>query len=705
MGRETAEGAIRLLSAAPVPAGSMPVVVCPAWGGVLVHECFGHSLEGDGIRKKTSIRASQFGQQVAAKGVLIYDDATVPYSRGSFRVDDEGTPSQKTLVVEDGILRGYLWDVLNARLTGNRSTGNGRRASYREYPIPRMTNTYIAPGKTPPADIIASVDKGFYCANFGGGSVNPADGNFSFHVTEGFIIEKGKLGSPGVERDARRQRRRRHAPHRDARRRSRDRHDDRHLRQVRPVQAGGGRTADRQVQRAHGGRPLMSDAKKIARQLADQALRAGAQEAEAYVQNGRQVQVTVNSGHVDFVREAHTRGGGLRVFVDHKLGFVYSSDFRSDAIADLAQRAVTLARYGLADENAGLPGREWLARGEDRGLELYDDAIPALSTEKRIAMALGMEKAALGVDPRIKRTQGCGVTSFAGSFALASSHGADLEYSGTTMSVFVTALAEDAGGKQQGWSEGGTWRHLAELPDAASLGEKAGRKALERLGPRKVESQKVPVVMHPDMVESWLSRVAGAFSGEEVLKKTSYLHDKLGQTIAASKVTLVNDGRRKRGAGSQPFDGEGVPTRRTVLIEAGVCKSFLYDSYNARKARVEPTGSAGRGYASVPSIDTQNLYLEPGDQTLEQLIAGVQRGFYYIDSGAFGYNTTTGDYSFQASGFWIENGAVAYPVDEITVASTTLDMLRNVDAIGKEIEWRGAVSCPALRISEMTVGG
>jgi len=196
MGRETAEAAIRLLSAAPVPAGSMPVVVGPGWGGVLVHECFGHSLEGDGIRKQTSIRASQFGQQVAAKGVTIYDDGTVPYSRGSFRVDDEGTPSQKNLVVEDGVLRGYLWDLLNARLTGNRSTGNGRRMSYRENPIPRMTNTYIAPGTMDPADILASVDKGFYCANFGGGSVNPADGNFSFHVTEGFLIENGKLTSP-----------------------------------------------------------------------------------------------------------------------------------------------------------------------------------------------------------------------------------------------------------------------------------------------------------------------------------------------------------------------------------------------------------------------------------------------------------------------------------------------------------------------------
>jgi TldD protein len=194
--REAAQAAVQLLAAVPAPAGAMPVVIGPGWGGVLVHECFGHSLEGDAIRKRTSIRTSQLGTRVAAPGVFIYDDSTVPWSRGSFAVDDEGTPGQKTLVVEDGILRGYLWDLLNARLSGHASTGNGRRASYRDYPIPRMTNTYIGPGDCDPAEILASVEHGFYCANLGGGSVNPADGNFSFQVTEGYLVDRGQLGAP-----------------------------------------------------------------------------------------------------------------------------------------------------------------------------------------------------------------------------------------------------------------------------------------------------------------------------------------------------------------------------------------------------------------------------------------------------------------------------------------------------------------------------
>ncbi len=192
---EAADTAIALLTAVDAKAGSYPVVINHGWGGVLVHECFGHSLEGDGIRKKTSIREKQLNQKVCSDIVDIYDDSTVPNARGSFKVDDEGTPSQKSHVVEKGVLKGYLWDRLNADLTGNTSTGNGRRNSYRDFPIPRMTNTYIAGGTSKPADLIASVKNGLYCKNLGGGSVNPADGMFSFVVSEAYLIEDGKITS------------------------------------------------------------------------------------------------------------------------------------------------------------------------------------------------------------------------------------------------------------------------------------------------------------------------------------------------------------------------------------------------------------------------------------------------------------------------------------------------------------------------------
>jgi len=196
VGREAAVDAIELLGAEAPKGGSYPVVVGPGWGGVLVHECFGHSLEGDGIRKETSIRAFQLGKPVCADIVDIYDDSTVPNGRGSFKVDDEGTPSQKSHVVEKGILKGYLWDRLNAQLTEHQSTANGRRQSYREFPIPRMTNTYIAAGKDDPEALIGSIKDGLYCKRLGGGSVNPADGSFSFIVTLSYRIENGKLTAP-----------------------------------------------------------------------------------------------------------------------------------------------------------------------------------------------------------------------------------------------------------------------------------------------------------------------------------------------------------------------------------------------------------------------------------------------------------------------------------------------------------------------------
>ena len=202
LAKKAAGVAVELLSAVEPKAGTYPVVIAPGWGGVLAHECFGHSLEGDGIRKKTSIRATQLGTQVAAKGVNIYDDGTVPNSRGSFRVDDEGTPSHKNHVVEDGVLRGYLWDRLNlefadASVSKNSAlSGNARRNSYRDFPIPRMTNTYIAAGTRDPREIIAEVKQGIYCVNMSGGSVNPADGNFSFACTLAYNIEEGKITSP-----------------------------------------------------------------------------------------------------------------------------------------------------------------------------------------------------------------------------------------------------------------------------------------------------------------------------------------------------------------------------------------------------------------------------------------------------------------------------------------------------------------------------
>jgi PmbA protein len=226
-----------------------------------------------------------------------------------------------------------------------------------------------------------------------------------------------------------------------------------------------------------------------------------------------------------------------------------------------------------------------------------------------------------------------------------------------------------------------------------------------RIGARPVPAARVPVVLHPEIGAAWLADMHDAFGGDAVLKKSSWLSERLGQRIASPLVTLVDDGRRRHGLGSEPYDGEGVPTRRNVLIDHGVCAMFVYDTYHARRAGVRPTGSAVRSYASLPGIGPHDLHLEPGTESPESILARVDRGFYMDDQGSFGFNPVTGDYSYQAQGFWIERGEKTTPVEGVTVAGNSLDMLRGIEAVGNDLMFDHGIACPTLLIAEMTVSG
>jgi PmbA protein len=220
-----------------------------------------------------------------------------------------------------------------------------------------------------------------------------------------------------------------------------------------------------------------------------------------------------------------------------------------------------------------------------------------------------------------------------------------------------------------------------------------------------VPSARVPVILHPDVAANWIAEMHEACSGEAVIKRSSWLTDRLDQIIAAPLLTLVDDGRRIAGIGTEPWDGEGVATRRNVLIEHGRLARFVYDVYHARRANRKSTGSAVRSYSSQPSIGSMNLYVEPGEESPERILQRVDRGFYMDDQGSYGFNSVTGDYSFQAQGFWIEKGEKAFPVEGVTVASNSLEMLKNVVAIGNDLRLDHAVASPTLLIGEMTVSG
>ena len=444
---------------------------------------------------------------------------------------------------------------------------------------------------------------------------------------------------------------------------------------------------------------------RLGAEAVERARRAGADHAEACLESLRSFTVRVNGGEVESLKQSVTRGLGLRVLVGGAQGFVTSTDLAPASLDELARHAVALARFSTPDEANAFPTPADAGDGTPPDLGLVDPALLAWPAERRIEMALTLERIALGCDPRIQRTDGAGVSTRDGHAALVNSGGLARTSSGTTVSAHVVPLAADGEGKQQtGWY-GMVKCRLDELEAPEAIAREAARRALARIGARQVPTARVPVILSPDIAAAWIGELFGAFSGEAHLKRTSWLTGRLGETIAADRLTLVDDGRMPRAVGSEPFDGEGMPTRRNLLIERGRFATILYDHYHARRCGTLSTGSAVRGYSSTPGIGSHNLYVEAGAESPEAILARVERGFYMDDQGSYGFNSTTGDYSFQAQGFWIEHGAKTFPVEGVTVASNSLEMLRNVTAVGNDLRFLGSVASPTLLISEMTVSG
>lgn len=443
----------------------------------------------------------------------------------------------------------------------------------------------------------------------------------------------------------------------------------------------------------------------IAARALEAARHAGAAHAEVVVQHGRAFSVKVQGGHIDTLKQSSAHGLGLRVLVGQKIGFVSTTDFRAGALDDLARRAVALAAFATEDEANAFATPVEAGEAPVADLGLYDPAVLELAPERKIEMAMTLERLALAHDPRIRRTDGAGVSSHDGASLLANTHGLSRFETGTSASFYVVPLADDRDGRQQNGYFSVASRSLAELPALETAATEAAGRAVARIGARPVPSARVPVVMHPDVAGAWIAEVHGAFSGEAIIKQESWLTGKLGQTIASPLLTLVDDGVMPGAVGSSLYDGEGVAARRNVLIDRGRCAMFLYDLYHARRAGTRSTGSAVRSYGSTPGIGSFNLYLEPGADSPEAILAKVDRGFYMDDQGAYGFNDVTGDYSFQAQGFWIEKGEKAFPVDGVTVASNSLEMLKHVAAVGNDLRFLHSVASPTLLIAEMTVSG
>lgn len=447
---------------------------------------------------------------------------------------------------------------------------------------------------------------------------------------------------------------------------------------------------------------MSRDTKKILGTVLSAARKAGATDADAFLQANRELEVRVRDGRAESVKQADSAGLGVRVFAGKSVALVYTSDFRPDALRSLAERAVVLARNTPPDDANVLAEP---AGGAPPKLELHDPAVAALGPDDLVRRAVDAEKAARAADKRVGGTQWCGASRADAQTHLASTRGVERSWPSTTVSVYLGVLADDADGKQRSGGDGSTQRFLADLRPSGEIGAECAKRAVRMIGARKVATERLPVLMHPDVVSGWMGSFFGAFSGEQVFKKASYLAEKLGETVGSPLVTLVDDPLRRRALGGAPCDDEGTPTRRTVLLDKGKVTQFVYDLRWAAKAGAQSTGHANRGYDSLPFIGFHSLYLENGATPVEEMIRGLDRGFYLTDTGAFGYDPATGGWSYAASGLMIEKGELTTPVADVSLASDTLAMLKGVKAVGNDLRFDGGVNCPHLLIDEMALSG
>jgi PmbA protein len=438
-------------------------------------------------------------------------------------------------------------------------------------------------------------------------------------------------------------------------------------------------------------------------------MKAGASDAEAVAREGDEFSVNVRMGQVETLKESGSRALGLRVFLGQRSGSASTSDLTAEGIRQLVDGAIALGKVTEEDPFAGLAeASEFGSRADD--LHLYHDDVYSLSGPERIELARRAEAAALEADPRITNSDGGSFDAATGRKALANSRGFLGSYRTSYAGVAAAPLAKDTDGRMQrdGWWSSA--RRLADVESPEAVGKEAARRTLRRLGARRVPTQQASIVFAPETARTLIGSIFDAASGDAIWRGASFLAGKLGETIAASAITIVDDHTLvlptgAGGFGSSPFDDEGLPSQRNVVVESGVLRNYLLNTYTARKLKMKSTHNAARGLAGAPGTGCGNLFLEPGEQTPEEIIAEVPAGLYVTSLMGFGTNLVTGDYSRGATGLWIENGRLTHAVEEVTIAGNLGEMLRNVTAIGNDLVFRGAVASPTLRIDGMTIAG
>jgi len=449
---------------------------------------------------------------------------------------------------------------------------------------------------------------------------------------------------------------------------------------------------------------LATDLREIAQDIVRRAMTGGATAAECVVREGDEFSTLVRLGQVETLKESGSKSIGVRVFNGQRAASTYSSDFSPAGLDRMVKSALALSKITSEDPFGGIPNASQLG-ALSGDLDLYYDDVYSLAGPDRIDYARRAEKAALDFDPRIKNSEGGSFDAATGHKVLANSHGFVGEYRRSYCSVAAVPIAQTESGAMQRDYWYSVARTLSKLDAPEKVGKIAAERTLRRLGARKAKTAQVPIIFDPMVSTSILEHIFEGVNGDSVYRGASFLAGKLGQKIAGDNVNIIDDGTIAGGFGTSPFDGEGVPTRRTVVVENGVLKSYLLNTYTAKKLGLQTTGNASRGLAGTPGIGPGNYFLQAGTRTPKELISGIKEGLYVTEFLGQGVNLVTGDYSRGASGMWISGGEFAYPVEEITVAGNLKELFFNISEVANDLEFRGSVAAPTIRVDGLTVGG
>ncbi len=448
----------------------------------------------------------------------------------------------------------------------------------------------------------------------------------------------------------------------------------------------------------------MQDYRNLASELVAAFRKQGVDASDVFIVTSSNFNTTARVGQIEKLQQSISKGLGMRIFKGGAQALTFTTDFTDKSVKSLAAQALDIVRVSNPDKYNGLAPKE-LVGSYDGKLQLFDESLAALSPQRKIEIAKEMEAAGRAFDKRITNSRGSSWSDTTRQVTLANSDGFTDQYRTTSASMSLSMLAEENGVKQTDfWFS--TNRFVSKLATPKEVGEEAARRAVRKLGGRKIKSQKVPVVVPPEVASDLVGMVFGAATGGSIFRKASFLIGKVGETIASPLVTIIDDATIEDGLASRPFDGEAVRSSKVTLVENGALKTYICDAYSGRRLNLKPTGHAGRGYASGPSVNSTNLYMKAGASDPKEIVKGVKQGLFVTELFGQGTNFVTGDISMGAGGFWIENGEITYPVQEITLAGNMLTLLKSVAAVGNDLSFRlGSTAAPTILISEATIGG